>query len=124
MIILLVGLLIIEAWGNLRYLKEKECRQIDVHVNQKKHRYHQERTVSNLEIGKYYYVVTRNNQMATGSVVSLYADWEVIEKTIETTTDITKVRLYEDYDDALNFAEQYNLEVKKVRTDILGLGSR
>jgi len=80
--------------------------------------------VSNLEIGKYYYVVTRNNQMATGSVVSLYADWEVIEKTIETTTDITKVRLYEDYDDALNFAEQYNLEVKKVRTDILGLGSK
>ena len=77
-----------------------------------------------MEIGKYYYVVTRNNQMATGSVVSLYADWEVIEKTIETTTDITKVRLYEDCDDALNFAEQYNLEVKKVRTDILGLGSR
>lgn len=62
--------------------------------------------------------------MATGSVVSFYADWEVIEKTIETTTDITKVRLYEDYDDALNFAEQYNLEVKKVRADILGLGSR
>jgi len=53
--------------------------------------------------------------MATGSVVSLYADWEVIEKTIETTTDITKVRLYEDYDDALNFAEQYNLEVKQIR---------
>lgn len=77
-----------------------------------------------MEIGKYYYVVTRNNKMATGSVVSLYADWEVIEKTIETTTDITKVRLYEDYDDALNFAEQYNLEVKRVRTDILGLGSR
>ena len=72
-----------------------------------------------MEIGKYYYVVTRNNQMATGSVVSLYADWEVIEKTIETTTDITKVRLYEDYD-----AEQYNLEVKKVRADILGLGSK
>lgn len=77
-----------------------------------------------MEIGRYYYVVTRNNQMATGSVVSLYDGAVVLEKTIETTTDITKVRLYEDYDDALNFAEQYNLEVKKVRADILGLGSR
>ncbi|WP_426462593.1 hypothetical protein [Staphylococcus equorum] len=77
-----------------------------------------------MEIGKYYYVVTRNNRMATGSVVSMYADLEVLEKTIETTTDVAKVRLYEDYDDALNFAEQYNLEVKKIRADILGLGSR
>lgn len=75
-------------------------------------------------IGKYYYVVTRNNQMATGSIISLYADCEVLEKTMEMTLDITEAKLYEDYDDALNFAEQYNLEVKKVRADILGLGSR
>lgn len=78
----------------------------------------------NMEVGKYYYVVTRNNQMATGSIVSFYADTVVGEKVLETTKDLTEARLYEDYDDAFYFAEQYNLEVKKVRADILGLGSR
>ncbi|MBO3073303.1 hypothetical protein J5E44_00130 [Staphylococcus xylosus] len=80
--------------------------------------------MSNLEIGKYYYVVTRNNQMATGSIVSFYADTVVVEKVLETTKDLTKARLYEEYKEALNLAERYNLQVKKIRADILGLGSR
>ncbi|MFQ3790862.1 hypothetical protein AABD37_02275 [Staphylococcus nepalensis] len=77
-----------------------------------------------MEIGKYYYVVTRNNRMATGSIVNFYADEIVVEKVLETTKDLTKAVLYEDYEDALELAEQYNLEIKKIRADILGLGSR
>ena len=80
--------------------------------------------MSNLETGKYYYVVTRNNRMATGSIVSFYADEIVVEKVLETTKDLTKAVLYEDYEDALELAEPYNLEIKKIRADILGLGSR
>lgn len=77
-----------------------------------------------MEIGKYYYIVTRNNRMATGSIMNFYADETVVEKALETTKDLTKAVIYEDYEDALELAEQYNLEVKKVRADILGLGSR
>ena len=77
-----------------------------------------------MEIGKYYYVVTRNNRMATGSIVNFYADEIVVEKVLETTKDLTKAVLYEDYEDALELAEPYNLEIKKIRADILGLGSR
>lgn len=83
-----------------------------------------ERTVSNLEIGKYYYVVTRNNQMATGSIMSFYDGAVVLEKVLETTKDLTKAMLYEEYKEALDLAERYNLQVKKIRADILGLGSR
>lgn len=66
-----------------------------------------------MEIGKYYYVVTRNNQMATGSIVSFYAGTVVVEKVLETTKDLMKARLYEEYKEALNLAERYNLQVKK-----------
>ncbi|MFQ3843019.1 hypothetical protein AABD41_00015 [Staphylococcus pseudoxylosus] len=41
-----------------------------------------------------------------------------------TTLDINEAQLFEDYKEALESAESYSMEVKKVRADILGLGGK
>ncbi|MBM6637485.1 hypothetical protein [Staphylococcus xylosus] len=77
-----------------------------------------------MEIGKYYYVVTHENRMFTGEIVSVYADSVPGFKMTHTTLDVNEAQLFEDYKEALESAESYGMEVKKVRADILGLGSR
>lgn len=77
-----------------------------------------------MEIGKYYYVVAHEGRMFTGEIVSVYADSVPGFKMTHTTLDINEAQLYEDYREALETAESYSMEVKKVKADILGLGSK
>lgn len=79
--------------------------------------------MSNLEIGKYYYVVTHENRMFTGEIITIHGD-NRSKSILQTSTNVTKALIFEDYNEALETAKEYSLEVKKVRTDILGLGSR
>ncbi|WP_436961590.1 hypothetical protein [Staphylococcus xylosus] len=76
-----------------------------------------------MEIGKYYYVVTHENRMFTGEVMTVYGD-NRSESVLQTTRYVPKALTFEDYNEALETAKEYSLEVKKIRTDILGLGSR
>ena len=80
--------------------------------------------MSNLEIGKYYYVVTIEGRMFTGEVVTVYEDSVPGLRLTHTTLDTNEAQLFENYNDALETAESYGMEVKRVRTDILGLGSK
>ena len=77
-----------------------------------------------MEIGKYYYVVTIEGRMFTGEVVTVYEDSVPGLRLTHTTLDTNETQLFENYNDALETAESYGMEVKRVRTDILGLGSR
>lgn len=79
--------------------------------------------MSNLEIGKYYYVLTHEGRMFE-DILTIYSSEKSYEYTLMTTNDVQSTRLYEDYDKAAEHAKHYGLEVKKIRTDILGLGSR
>lgn len=76
-----------------------------------------------MEIGKYYYVLTYKGRMFE-DVLTIYDRNKPYEHTLMTTTDVRSTRLYEDYDKAVEHAKHYDLEVKKVRADILGLESR
>lgn len=77
----------------------------------------------NMEIGKYYYVLTYKGRLFE-EVLTIYNDNELYEHTLMTTTNVQKTQIYESYEDALERAKKYDLEVKKIRVDILGLGSR
>lgn len=79
--------------------------------------------MSNLEIGKYYYVVVNNENRMFNEVVKMYGDTHT-ETIVVTTLDTERVRLFDTYKDAKELADTYEFEVKKIRTDILGLGSR
>ena len=76
-----------------------------------------------MEIGKYYYVLTYKGRLFE-EVLTIYNDNELYEHTLMTTTNVQKTQIYESYEDALEHAKKYDLEVKKIRVDILGLGSR
>ena len=76
-----------------------------------------------MEIGKYYYVLTYKGRLFE-DVLTIYNDNELYERTLMTTTNVQKTQIYESYEDALEHAKKYDLEVKKIRVDILGLGSR
>ena len=76
-----------------------------------------------MEIGKYYYVLTYKERLFE-EVLTIYNDNELYEHTLMTTTNVQKTQIYESYEDALERAKKYDLEVKKIRVDILGLGSR
>ncbi|WP_204176837.1 MULTISPECIES: hypothetical protein [unclassified Staphylococcus] len=78
----------------------------------------------NMEIGKYYYVVTIEGRMFTGEVVTVYEDSVPGLRLTHTTLDTNEAQLFENYNDALETAESYGMEVKRVRADILGMGSR
>lgn len=76
-----------------------------------------------MEIGKYYYVLTYKGRLFE-EVLTIYNDNELYEHTLMTTKNVQKTQIYESYEDALERAKKYDLEVKKIRVDILGLGSR
>ncbi|MEX6311541.1 hypothetical protein AB6E91_08535 [Staphylococcus saprophyticus] len=76
-----------------------------------------------MEIGKYYYVVVNNENRMFEEVVEMYGD-NHMEKILITTLDTERARLFDVYKDAKELADMYDFEVKKIRTDILGLGSR
>lgn len=76
-----------------------------------------------MEIGKYYYVLTYKGRMFE-DILTIYDASKPYEHTLMTTTDVQRTRLYEDYDKAAEHAKHYDLEVKKIRTDIIGLGSK
>ncbi|MEB8121796.1 hypothetical protein NGH46_06650 [Staphylococcus xylosus] len=76
-----------------------------------------------MEIGKYYYVVTHENRMFTGEIMTVHGD-NRSESVLQKTRYVPKALTFEDYNEALETAKEYSLEVKKIRTDIIGLGSR
>lgn len=76
-----------------------------------------------MEIGKYYYVVVNNENRMFDEVVKVYGDSHM-ETIVATTLDTERVRLFDTYKDAKELADTYGFKVKKIRTDILGLGSR
>lgn len=76
-----------------------------------------------MEIGKYYFVVVNNEHRMFNEVVKMYGDTHM-ETIVTTTLDTEQVRLFDIYKDAKELADTYEFEVKKVRTDIIGLGSR
>lgn len=76
-----------------------------------------------MEIGKYYYVVVNNENRMFNEIVQVYGD-NHMETIVATTLDTERVRLFDTYKDAKELADMYEFEVKKIRTDILGLGSR
>lgn len=77
-----------------------------------------------MRVGKEYYIAVRGNRMATGSVLSYYQDNYVVDKVVETTKEVDEVQVFNEYAEALEFAERYGLEVKKLRADIIGLYSK
>ena len=77
-----------------------------------------------MDIGKYYYVVAHEGRMFTGEIVRVYADSVAGFSMTHTTLDVSEAQLFEDYTDALETAKSYGMEVKKVRADIIGLGSK
>ena len=79
--------------------------------------------MSNLEIGKYYYVLTYKGRLFE-DIITIYVENKPYEHTLMTTTNVQRTQLYESYEKALEHAEKYDLQVKKVRADILGLGSK
>lgn len=79
--------------------------------------------MSDLEIGKYYYVVVNNEDRMFNEVVQVYGDSHM-ETIVTTTLDTERARLFDTYKDAKELADTYGFKVKKIRTDILGLGSR
>ncbi len=79
--------------------------------------------MSDLEIGKYYYVLTYKERLFE-DIITIYAGNEPYEHSLMTTTDIQRTQLYESYEKAVEHAKKYDLQVKKIRADILGLGSR
>lgn len=76
-----------------------------------------------MEIGKYYYVVVNNENRMFDEKVKVYGDSHM-ETIVTTTLDTERARLFDTYKDAKELADMYEFEVKKIRTDILGLGSK
>lgn len=76
-----------------------------------------------MEIGKEYYVVMHEDRMYQ-DIVEVFADSRPRARIINTTEDIFRAEVFEDYKDAMELANEYDLQVKKVRADILGLGSK
>lgn len=76
-----------------------------------------------MEIGKYYFVVVNNEHRMFNEVVKMYGDTHA-ETIVTTTLDTERAVLFDTYKDAKELADTYGFKVKKIRTDILGLGSR
>ncbi|MEB8306609.1 hypothetical protein [Staphylococcus xylosus] len=76
-----------------------------------------------MDIGKEYYVVMNEDRMYQ-DIVEVFADSRPRARIINTTDDVFRAEVFEDYNDAIDLANEYDLEVKKVRADILGLGSK
>jgi hypothetical protein len=76
-----------------------------------------------MQIGKEYYVVMHEDRMYQ-DIVEVFADSRPRARIINTTENIFRAEVFEDYNDAIDLANEYDLEVKKVRADILGLGSK
>ncbi|WP_337227977.1 hypothetical protein [Staphylococcus succinus] len=77
-----------------------------------------------MQVGKYYYVVTIEGRMFTDEIVVAYGDSVPGLRLTHTTLNTDEAQLFENYSDALETAESYGMEVKRIRTDILGLGSK
>ena len=60
-----------------------------------------------------YYVVERNNRYVDG-VFSVFAETRVAEKEISTTESPLKCDRYDTYEEAQEFADKYNCNVRKV----------
>lgn len=56
-------------------------------------------------------------------IVSVYGDNKK-ESMLQTSTNAAEALMFDDYNESLETAKEYNLEVKKIRTDIVGLGSK
>lgn len=76
-----------------------------------------------MEIGKHYYVVMHEGRMYQ-DIVEVYADSRPKARIINTTDNVFRAEIFDDYQDAIELAKRYDLEVKKIRTDIIGLGSK
>ncbi|WP_157774145.1 hypothetical protein [Staphylococcus nepalensis] len=79
--------------------------------------------MSNLEIGKYYYVVVNNENRMFMEEVVVYGDNHT-ERSVTTTLETERAELFDSYKHAKELADTYGFKVKKIRADILGLGSR
>ncbi|MDT0702007.1 hypothetical protein RM652_02675 [Mammaliicoccus sciuri] len=64
-------------------------------------------------LGETYYVVERNNRYVDG-VFSVFAETRVAEKEISTTISLLECDRYETYEQAKEFADKYNCNVRKV----------
>lgn len=76
-----------------------------------------------MEIGRYYYVAVNNENRMFDEVVKVYGDSHM-ETIVTTTLDTERAELFDTYKHVKELADTYGFEVKKVRADILGLGSR
>ena len=64
------------------------------------------------------YVLVHNNRLYE-DVFNIYADGRVVEKAVETTTDIQDCKIFEDYEDAKEVADNYGLEIRSIRTQFI-----
>lgn len=64
-------------------------------------------------LGETYYVVERNNKYVDG-VFSVFAETRIAEKEISTTNSLLECDRYDTYDQAKEFADKYNFNVRKV----------
>ncbi|WP_305751843.1 hypothetical protein [Mammaliicoccus sciuri] len=64
-------------------------------------------------LGKTYYVVERFDRYVDG-VYSFFASEEPYEKTVRTTDSLLECDRYETYEQAKEFADKYNCNVRKV----------
>lgn len=71
-----------------------------------------------MEINQIGYVVVHKDRLFE-DVFNIYADGRVAEKAVETTTDIQDCKIFEDYEDAKEVADNYGLEIKSVRMQFI-----
>lgn len=64
-------------------------------------------------LGETYYVVERNNRYVDG-VFSVFAETRVAEKEISTTDSLLECDRYNTIEEAQEFADKYNCNVRKV----------
>ncbi|WP_204256379.1 hypothetical protein [Mammaliicoccus sciuri] len=64
-------------------------------------------------LGETYYVVERDNRYVDG-VFSVFAETRNAEKEISTTESLLECDRYDAYDQAKEFADKYNCNVRKV----------
>ncbi|WP_400263866.1 hypothetical protein [Staphylococcus nepalensis] len=76
-----------------------------------------------MEIGKYYYIAVNNENRMFMEEVMIYGD-NHMERSVTTTLDTERAELFDSYKHAKELADTYGFKVKKIRADILGLGSR
>ncbi|WP_436958445.1 hypothetical protein [Staphylococcus succinus] len=76
-----------------------------------------------MEIGKYYYVAVNAENRMFDEVVTVYGD-NHMETIVTTTLDTERAELFDTYKHVKELADIYGFDVKKVRANIIGLGSR